>query len=32
MPDLTGSPYYPTMSWLAVDGYGFDLAYFDTRR
>jgi len=32
MPDLTGSPYYPTMSWLAVDGYGFDLAYFHTKR
>ena len=29
-PDLTGTPYYPTMSWLAVDGYGFDLAYFHT--
>jgi hypothetical protein len=32
LPDLTGSPYHPTMSWLAVDGYGFDRAYFDTRR
>lgn len=32
VPDLSGSPYYPTMSWLAVDGYGFDLAYFHTRR
>jgi hypothetical protein len=32
VPDLTGSPYYPTMTWLAVDGYGFDLAYFHTRR
>lgn len=32
VPDLTGDPYYPTMSWLAVDGYGFDRAYFDTRR
>jgi hypothetical protein len=32
MPDLAGSPYYPTMSWLAVDGYGFDLAYFHTDR
>jgi hypothetical protein len=32
MPDLTGAPYHPTMSWLAVDGYGFDRAYFDTRR
>jgi len=32
LPDLTGTPYYPTMSWLAVDGYGFDLAYFRTGR
>lgn len=32
IPDLSGSPYYPTMTWLAVDGYGFDLAYFNTRR
>jgi len=32
IPDLTGDPYYPTMSWLAVDGYGFDRAYFDTKR
>jgi hypothetical protein len=32
IPDLTGAPYHPTMSWLAVDGYGFDRAYFDTRR
>jgi enediyne biosynthesis protein E2 len=32
VPDLAGSPYYPTMTWLAVDGYGFDLAYFHTRR
>lgn len=32
LPDLTGSPYHPTMSWLAVDGYGFDKAYFDTHR
>ncbi|SCL34390.1 Protein of unknown function [Micromonospora nigra] len=32
LPDLTGTPYYPQMSWLAVDGYGFDRAYFDTRR
>jgi hypothetical protein len=29
LPDLTGTPYFPTMSWLAVDGYGFDRAYFD---
>jgi hypothetical protein len=32
VPDLTGTPYYPTMSWLAVDGYGFDRAYFDMTR
>jgi hypothetical protein len=32
IPDMTGSRYYPTMSWLAVDGYGFDLAYFHTDR
>jgi hypothetical protein len=32
LPDLSGSPYFPTMSWLAVDGYGFDRAYFDTKR
>jgi enediyne biosynthesis protein E2 len=31
MPDLEGVPFFPTMSWLAVDGYGFDKAYFDTR-
>jgi enediyne biosynthesis protein E2 len=32
LPDLDGSEYHPIMSWLAVDGYGFDRAYFDTRR
>jgi hypothetical protein len=32
VPDLTGDAYHPTMSWLAVDGYGFDRAYFDTPR
>lgn len=32
LPDLTGQPFHPVMSWLAVDGYGFDLAYFHTRR
>ena len=32
LPDLDGVPYHPTMSWLAVDGYGLDLAYFHTRR
>lgn len=31
LPDLD-APHHPTMSWLAVDGYGFDRAYFDTRR
>ena len=32
LPDLPGARYHPTMSWLAVDGYGFDRAYFDTER
>jgi hypothetical protein len=32
LPDLSGTPYHPTMSWLAVDGYGFDRAYFDTKK
>lgn len=32
VPDLTGSPYHPTMTWLAVDGYGFDRAFFDVER
>lgn len=32
LPDLSGSPYFPTMSWLAVDGFGFDRAYFDVKR
>lgn len=32
LPELPGSPYHPTMSWLAVDGYGFDRAYFDTEQ
>lgn len=32
LPDLPGNPYHPVMSWLAVDGYGFDLAYFHTRK
>jgi hypothetical protein len=31
LPDLAGSAFYPTMSWFAVDGHGFDLAYFRTR-
>lgn len=29
LPELSGISYHPTMSWLAVDGYGFDKAYFD---
>jgi hypothetical protein len=32
VPDMPQSTYHPTMSWLAVDGYAFDRAYFDTRR
>ncbi|MGI8665493.1 MAG: DUF1702 family protein [Jatrophihabitans sp.] len=32
LPNLTESRYHPSMSWLAVDGYGFDQAYFDTDR
>ncbi|HJP77497.1 MAG TPA: DUF1702 family protein [Pseudonocardiaceae bacterium] len=32
LPDLDGCRYHPTMSWLAVDGYGFDRAYFDTTK
>ncbi|MFF2040698.1 DUF1702 family protein [Kitasatospora sp. NPDC058170] len=32
LPDLSGTPYHPVMSWLAVDGYAFDRAYFDTAR
>jgi hypothetical protein len=32
LPDLPGSPYHPGLSWLAVDGYGFDLAFFHPRR
>ncbi|PZF93711.1 DUF1702 family protein [Micromonospora deserti] len=32
VPDLGQGPFHPTMTWLAVDGYGFDLAYFDVRR
>jgi enediyne biosynthesis protein E2 len=32
LPDLSHSRYHPRMSWLAVDGYGFDLAYFDRER
>jgi enediyne biosynthesis protein E2 len=32
LPALTDADLYPQMSWLAVDGYGFDLAYFHTAR
>ncbi|MGW1437821.1 DUF1702 family protein [Streptomyces griseus] len=33
MPDdLDGEEFYPPMSWLAIDGYGFDRAYFDRAR
>jgi len=32
VPDLSGTPFYPAISWLAVDGWAFDRAYFDTRR
>lgn len=28
LPALDAGPFHPTLSWLAVDGYGFDLAYF----
>lgn len=30
VPDLHEPDLYPAMSWLCVDGYGFDRAYFDT--
>lgn len=32
LPDLQIGPTHPTLSWLAVDGYGFDLAYFQRHR
>ncbi|WP_407319792.1 DUF1702 family protein [Isoptericola halotolerans] len=32
LPDLDLDGYHPTLSWLAVDGYGFDLAYFHRHR
>jgi hypothetical protein len=32
LPELDLPPFHPTMSWLCVDGYGFDLAYFKSRR
>ncbi|MGR6975177.1 DUF1702 family protein [Streptomyces cynarae] len=31
VPDVTEPDLYPQMSWLCVDGYGFDRAYFDTK-
>ncbi|RII06884.1 hypothetical protein DSC45_35140 [Streptomyces sp. YIM 130001] len=32
LPELTDAASYPQMHWLAVDGYGFDKAYFHTPR
>jgi hypothetical protein len=32
LPDLQPSLFHPTMSWLCVDGYGFDLAYFHPKK
>lgn len=32
LPAVDAPPYHPTLSWLAVDGYGFDLAYFGRAR
>lgn len=32
LPELELDGYHPTLSWLAVDGYGFDLAYFNRHR
>ncbi|MCE7079499.1 DUF1702 family protein [Streptomyces sp. ST2-7A] len=32
VPRPTDPELYPQMNWLAVDGYGFDRAYFDTRK
>jgi hypothetical protein len=32
LPGLEDSLFHPTMSWLVVDGYGFDLAYFAKAR
>lgn len=28
-PDLPTDKYHPVMSWLVIDGYGFDRAYFN---
>ncbi|MDX8049571.1 DUF1702 family protein [Lentzea sp. BCCO 10_0798] len=32
VPDLDGVRYHPAITWLAVDGYGFDRAYFHPKR
>lgn len=32
LPDLDAPPYHPAMSWLVIDGLGFDLAYFHAQR
>lgn len=32
LPHDIPSPYHPGLAWLAVDGYGFDLAYFNPER
>lgn len=32
LPELRHTRWHPTVSWLAVDGYGFDRAYFHTRK
>ena len=32
LPELRDERYHPTVSWLAVDGYGFDKAYFHTKK
>ena len=32
VPDLEGVRYHPAITWLAVDGYGFDRAYFHPER
>ena len=32
IPQMEGNRYHPVASWLAVDGYGFDQAYFHTEQ
>jgi hypothetical protein len=32
LPELRETRFHPTVSWLAVDGYGFDRAYFHTKK